>query len=83
MNGTKCPKCGSEQILNDQCLKCGIIVSRYRASSPRPMKLVAVRAYNVNFGYWFFFSGTEESMNENEKEVDGLVGSISFKMSVI
>ncbi|HSP06711.1 MAG TPA: hypothetical protein VLR94_06005 [Acidobacteriota bacterium] len=49
----------------------------------RPLKLIAVRAYNVNFVYWFFLSGTEDSMNANEKEVEGLVSSIDFKMSVI
>ncbi|HET6268049.1 MAG TPA: hypothetical protein VFG11_10065 [Acidobacteriota bacterium] len=25
----KCPKCDSENVLNDQCLKCGIVVSKY------------------------------------------------------
>ena len=26
-----CPKCGSDQILNDECLKCGVLVSRVRS----------------------------------------------------
>ncbi|OGL47220.1 MAG: hypothetical protein A2161_01685 [Candidatus Schekmanbacteria bacterium RBG_13_48_7] len=25
----KCPKCGSEKIFNDECLNCGILVSKY------------------------------------------------------
>lgn len=25
----KCPKCDSDNVLNDQCLKCGIVVSKY------------------------------------------------------
>lgn len=39
MNGSVCPKCGSNRILNDECLGCGIIVSKFQraeknASSP-------------------------------------------------
>ena len=49
----------------------------------KPMKLIAVRAHNVNLGYWFFVSGSEEAMNANSEEVNGLLGSISFRMSVI
>jgi hypothetical protein len=25
----RCPKCNSDNVLNDQCLKCGIVVSKY------------------------------------------------------
>jgi hypothetical protein len=39
MNGSVCPKCGSNRILNDECLGCGIIISKFQraeknASSP-------------------------------------------------
>jgi hypothetical protein len=39
MNGSVCPKCGSNRILNDECLACGIIISKFEraeknASSP-------------------------------------------------
>lgn len=49
----------------------------------KPMKLIAVRAHNVNNGYWFLVSGSEEAMNANSEEVNGLLGSISFRMSLI
>lgn len=39
--GTPCPKCGSDQILNDQCVKCGIVISKYHASSAAPVSFVA------------------------------------------
>ena len=26
-----CPKCGSNQIANDQCMKCGIVISKHRS----------------------------------------------------
>src|SRR3990172_7097979 len=29
-----CPKCGSSQILNDECLKCGVIISKAHSASP-------------------------------------------------
>lgn len=35
-----CPKCGSDQVLNDQCLKCGIVISKYTKSS-QPVSFVA------------------------------------------
>ena len=44
MSGILCPKCGSNQVLNDQCLKCGIIVSKFRANAPAagsPVSFVA------------------------------------------
>ena len=31
----KCPKCGSERIKDDDCLACGIIISRYRERQTR------------------------------------------------
>jgi hypothetical protein len=35
MNSTRCPKCGSDQIRNDECLKCGVLISRVpRRSNP-------------------------------------------------
>jgi hypothetical protein len=29
LDGQNCPKCGADQVMNDQCLKCGIIVSKF------------------------------------------------------
>jgi uncharacterized membrane protein len=29
--GVRCPKCGSDQVVGDDCLACGIIISRYLA----------------------------------------------------
>jgi hypothetical protein len=28
MTHNRCPKCGSDQVLNDECLKCGVLVSK-------------------------------------------------------
>src|SRR5580765_6803167 len=44
MNPATCPKCGSDQVLNDQCLKCGIVLSRYHKPgqpSSAPVSFVA------------------------------------------
>jgi uncharacterized membrane protein len=30
-SGPRCPKCGSDRVQGDDCLACGIIISRYRA----------------------------------------------------
>jgi len=40
LDGQNCPKCGSNQVLNDQCLKCGIVVSKFTKSS-QPVSFVA------------------------------------------
>lgn len=40
MDGQNCPKCGSNQVLNDQCLKCGIVVSKFTKTS-QPVSFVA------------------------------------------
>lgn len=40
MGGQNCPKCGSDQILNDQCLKCGIVISKF-AKASQPVSFVA------------------------------------------
>jgi hypothetical protein len=40
LGGQNCPKCGSDQILNDQCLKCGIVVSKFNKES-QPVSFVA------------------------------------------
>jgi hypothetical protein len=40
----RCPKCGSDQILNDECLKCGVLVSKAQittSSSMKPISYVA------------------------------------------
>ncbi|MGE0081529.1 MAG: BPSS1780 family membrane protein [Thiohalomonadaceae bacterium] len=33
--GTRCPKCGSSRVEGDDCLACGIIISRYRERQAR------------------------------------------------
>ena len=30
-SGPRCPKCGSDRVQGDDCLACGVIISRYRA----------------------------------------------------
>jgi hypothetical protein len=40
LGGENCPKCGSDQVLNDQCLKCGIVISKFTKSS-QPVSFVA------------------------------------------
>lgn len=40
MGAQNCPKCGSDQVLNDQCLKCGIVISKF-AKSSQPVSFVA------------------------------------------
>jgi hypothetical protein len=40
LGGQICPKCGSDQVLNDQCLKCGIVVSKFHKAS-QPVSFVA------------------------------------------
>lgn len=40
----RCPKCGSDQVLNDECLKCGVLVSRAHittSTSIKPISYVA------------------------------------------
>ena len=40
----KCPKCGSDRILNGQCLSCGIVVSKYDPSrATAPVSFVAAQ----------------------------------------
>ncbi|WP_197722830.1 BPSS1780 family membrane protein [Sulfurivermis fontis] len=34
-NGERCPKCGSDRVQGDDCLACGIIISRYREKQAR------------------------------------------------
>jgi transcription initiation factor TFIIIB Brf1 subunit/transcription initiation factor TFIIB len=40
LGGQNCPKCGSDQVLNDQCLKCGIVISKFQKAS-QPVSFVA------------------------------------------
>jgi hypothetical protein len=40
LGAQNCPKCGSDQVLNDQCLKCGIVISKF-AKSSQPVSFVA------------------------------------------
>jgi hypothetical protein len=40
LGGQNCPKCGSDQVLNDQCLKCGIVISKF-AKRSQPVSFVA------------------------------------------
>lgn len=40
MGGLNCPKCGSDQVLNDQCFKCGIVISKFQKAS-QPVSFVA------------------------------------------
>ena len=49
----------------------------------KPMKLIALRGYHVDHGFWFLISGTEATMNENEEEIDRIIGSISYDISLI
>ena len=49
----------------------------------KPMKLIAIRAHNVNNGYWLFASGSEEMMDANRDEVEAVIGTLNFRMSVI
>jgi hypothetical protein len=49
----------------------------------KPMKLIALRGYHVDHGYWFLLSATEATMNENEEEIERILGSISYDMSLI
>ncbi len=34
-SGPRCPKCGSDRVQGDDCLACGIIISRYRERQAR------------------------------------------------
>jgi hypothetical protein len=35
-----CPKCGSDQVLSDQCLNCGIVISKFQKGA-QPVSFVA------------------------------------------
>lgn len=37
----RCPKCGSDQILNDECLKCGVLVSKAHITTSTGMKPIS------------------------------------------
>lgn len=37
----RCPKCGSDQVVNDECLKCGILVSKAHITTSTGMKPVS------------------------------------------
>ena len=38
---TRCPKCGSDQVLNDECLKCGVLVSKAHSTTSTSMKPIS------------------------------------------
>ncbi len=38
---TRCPKCGSDQVLNDECLKCGVMVSKAHSTTSTSMKPIS------------------------------------------
>ena len=44
---TRCPKCGSDQILNDECLKCGVLVSRAHITTSTSMKPISYVAPEI------------------------------------
>src|SRR5262245_58958157 len=46
----QCPKCGSDQVINDQCLKCGIVVSKFAAQTST-VSFVAPPAETSSTGY--------------------------------
>jgi len=61
MATTRCPKCGSDQILNDECLKCGVLVSRAHVTTSTSMKPISYvapetgpipEAQNVSTSAW-------------------------------
>jgi hypothetical protein len=37
----RCPKCGSDQVLNDECLKCGVLVSKAHSTTSTSMKPIS------------------------------------------
>lgn len=37
----RCPKCGSDQVLNDECLKCGVMVSKAHSTTSTSMKPIS------------------------------------------
>ena len=43
----RCPKCGSDQILNDECLKCGVLVSRAHGTTSTNIKPISYVAPEV------------------------------------
>ncbi len=38
---SRCPKCGSDQILNDECLKCGVLVSKAHITTSTNIKPIS------------------------------------------
>ncbi len=38
---SRCPKCGSDQILNDECLKCGVLVSKAHVTTTTSIKPIS------------------------------------------
>lgn len=37
----RCPKCGSDQVVNDECLKCGVLVSKAHTTTSTGMKPIS------------------------------------------
>jgi hypothetical protein len=48
-----------------------------------PVKLIALRGYNLNHSYWFFIAGAEGMMNRYSDEVKTLESSLGFKVSPV
>jgi hypothetical protein len=38
---SRCPKCGSDQVLNDECLKCGVLVSKAHITTSTNIKPIS------------------------------------------
>jgi hypothetical protein len=37
----RCPKCGSDQVVNDECLKCGVLISKAHTTTSTGMKPIS------------------------------------------
>ena len=49
-----CPKCGSDKVTNDQCLKCGIVISKFlqiSQNSAEPVSYVAASQAHKEYSY--------------------------------
>jgi hypothetical protein len=54
LDGQNCPKCGSDQVVNGQCLKCGIVISKFLSAgqlSPEPVSYVAPSQAHKEYSY--------------------------------
>jgi hypothetical protein len=53
LGGQNCPKCGSDQVANDQCFKCGIVISKFLDASQtsQPVSFVATSHSHKEYSY--------------------------------